>query len=170
MDETAFKLTYREVNHQRCIFEKMILLRYGSCEQAQKLLLAEREAMSCNSQEGQQRCQNFLNLSRQSARFSLQLTKADSPLPHSQELKVQVGSLFGLQQFILHQDTTQTTLLNDDMLKFDPKQTQPINNIYRVISDALKQFDSIGNFPFSEMIKAIMHFKIPTRRRSKKKK
>jgi len=169
MDETAFKLTYKELNNQRCVFEKMILLRYGSCEQAQKILLAEREGMSCLDQQGQQQCQYLLNLSRQKARFSLQLTKADSPLPHSQELKVQVGSLFGLQQIINHKDTTQTSTLNDDMLKFDPNQTQPIDNIYRVIMNALKEFNTVDNFPFSEMIKAVMHFKLPKRRRSKKK-
>ena len=169
MDEQAYKQTYHEVNNQRCVFEKMMLLRYGSCEQAQKLLLAERETMSCLSSSGQKNCQLLLNISRQKARFSLQITQANAPLPHAKELKVQAGSLYGLQQYLLHKDTSQTTELNDEKLKFDNKTSQPIPNIIKTINAALKQFNQIELFPYEQMIKSIMHFTLPTRRRSRKK-
>ncbi len=168
MNEDEYRNTYHQVNDQRCVFEKMVLLRYGSCEYSQKLLLAEREAMSCQSETAQKNCSYLLNSIRQNARFSLQLTSANTPLPHAQEIKVQAGGLYGLQQYLQHKNTAETKDLIDEKLKFNTANNQPIKNIYQTISLALQQFKEIKKFPYNEMVKAIKHFEIPSRKRKKR--
>ncbi len=170
MEEDIYRDTYRQVNHQRCVFEKMVLLRYGKCEHNQKILLAEREAMACKHKPAQEQCQLLLDRMRQNARFSLQLTQANQPLPHAKEVKVQVGGLFGLQQYLAHADPSQTEILTDDKLKFDNENSQPIPNIYAILQAALNEFEEIEKFPYNEMVIAINHFNIPPRKRKKRKK
>jgi hypothetical protein len=167
MNEDEYRSTYHQVNHQRCVFEKMVLLRYGNCEFNQKLLLAEREAMACQSEAAQKNCHLLLNTMRKNARFALQMTKTDSPLPHSKEVKVQAGGLYGLQQYLNHKNTAETEELSDDKLKFDNNASQPIKNIYKTVSDALDKFVQIKDFPYNEIVKAIIHFTIPSRKRKK---
>ncbi|MFK5891856.1 MAG: hypothetical protein QM504_01385 [Pseudomonadota bacterium] len=167
MNEDEYRNTYHQINHQRCVFEKMVLLRYGNCEFNQKLLLAEREAMACQSATAQKNCQLLLNTIRQNARFALQITKADSPLPHAKEIKVQAGGLFGLQQYLEHKNTALTEALSDEKLKFDNDSSQPIKNIHKTVSDALDKFIEIKYFPYNEIVKAIIHFTLPSRKRKK---
>jgi len=167
MNEDEYRNTYHQVNEQRCVFEKMVLLRYGNCEYNQKLLLAEREAMACQSESAQKQCLLLLNTMRQNARFALQITKADAPLPHSKEVKVQAGGLYGLQQYLKHKNTAETEELSDDKLKFDNENNQPINNINQTVKTALDRFGQIKDFPYNEIVKAIIHFTIPSRKRRK---
>jgi hypothetical protein len=167
MNEDEYRSTYHQVNHQRCVFEKMILLHYGHCEHSQKLLLAEREAMSCQSEPAQKQCQLLLNSIRQNARFSLQITQANEPLPHSKELKVQAGGLYGLQQYLEYKDTADIGELSDDKLKFDNSSSQPIKNIYATITQALEKFNHIKYLPYNEIVKAIKHFELPKRKKRK---
>lgn len=172
MNEDEYRSTYHQVNHQRCVFEKMILLRYGHCQYSQKLLLAEREAMSCQSTDAQKQCLLLLNSMRQNARFSLQITQANEPLPHAKELKVQAGGLYGLQQYLEYKDTADTEKLIDDKLKFasttdDSTVNQPIKNIYQTIRLALEKFNHIKYLPYSEIVKAIKHFELPSRKRKR---
>jgi hypothetical protein len=166
MNEDEYRNIYNHINHQRCIFEKTTLLSFGDCEHKHKIFLAEREAMSCKSKLGQLNCQLLLNEMRKNARFVLQITNTDQPLPHSKELRVQVGGLYGLQQYLDHNSTTDTQALNDDALRFD-HSSQPIKNIHEVISDAKEIFVDIKKFPYDEIVKAITHFNI--RKRKKKR-
>lgn len=167
MNEDEYRKTYHQVNHQRCVFEKMVLLRYGGCEHSQKLLLAEREAMACQSETAQKQCQLLLNTMRQNARFALQLTQADAPLPHAKEIKVQAGGLYGLQQYLKHKNTAKTEELSDNKLKFNTDSNQPIKNIYKTVAAAMDKFGQIKDFPYNEIVKAIIHFTIPARKRKK---
>ena len=169
MDEDQYRKTYQEVNQQRCVFEKLILLRYGSCQNAEKLFLAEREAMACHSTAGQTQCLQLLNELRQNARFSLHLTSLDGPLPHAQEIKVQAGGIFGLQQALKKEDTANTANLSDEKLRFDEEQKKPIDNVSQVIEQGLDKFGDFSNFPYSEIVKSILHFSLPKRRNSRKK-
>jgi len=138
-----------------------------SCEYNQKLLLAEREAMACQSETAQKQCQLLLNTMRINSRFALQITKADAPLPHAKEVKVQAGGLYGLQQYLKHKNTADTKELSDDKLKFINNSSQPISNIYKTITIAIERFAQIKDFPYNEIVKAIIHFTIPSRKRKK---
>lgn len=171
MDEDNYRSVYKEMNPTRCYFEKLILLRYGNCEQAKKLFLAEREAFACNSEGAQQQCFNLLERLRSNARFSLQVTQIDGQLPHGKEIKVQAGGLFGLQQLLSHQNVTQTEILHDDDAKFGTQSQlkAPIENVYATVNKALVEYKNFESIPYNEIVKSIIKFKLPDRKRKKKR-
>ena len=167
MNEDEYRSIYEDVNKQRCVFEKVTLLGFAGCEYSKKLLLAEREAMACTSKEAQPKCISLLNTMRKNARFALQVTKANEPLAHAKELKVQAGGLFGLQQYLTHKDTAAIEALSEDQFRFDNPANQPIKNIHHTVAEAITEFGEIKLFPYTEIVKAILHFKRPPRRKSK---
>ena len=171
MDEDQYRSTYKEMNPNRCYFEKLLLLRYGNCIEAKKLFLAEREAYACNSETAQKQCFELLERLRSNARFSLQITQVDGQLPHAKEIKVQVGGLFGLQQLLANENLTQTDILLDDDAKFGEQAQKhaPIENILATINEAVEQFKSLDNIPYNEIVKSIINFKLPDRKRKKKR-
>lgn len=171
MDEDNYRAVYKEMNPTRCYFEKLLLLRYGNCEQAKKLFLAEREAFACNSEDAQQKCLKLLENLRSNARFSLQVTQANGQLAHAKEIKVQAGGLFGLQQLLSNQNLTQTEVLHDDDAKFGEQAQKhaPIENVFATINEALAQYRELDSIPYNEIVKTIVNFKLPERKRKKKR-
>ena len=170
MDEEAYRAAYQRINQNRCVFEKMVLLRYGSCKNAKKLLLAEREAYACQSVSDQSKCQELLELMRNNARFSLQLTQVDGPLPHAKELKVQAGGLFGLQQLLNEKNAAQITSLYDDEAKFGEQPQTPVLNIVESVAQAETTYDTLEAIPYNELVKSIINFKLRERKKRTKKK
>ena len=144
MDETEYKERYKKINERPCIFAKAILRRCCNCRHAQKLLLAEREAMACLSATAQQRCERLLPLLRQKAAFALKLTHADGMLPHGKGVKVQGGSMLGLQQ----------------ELEANPIEESSVEDIYNLLDQAEAFYDSFEKFPFNEIVRNISHFKV----------
>ena len=171
MDEDQYRSTYKEMNPTRCYFEKLLLLRYGNCSEAKKLFLAEREAYACNSATAQAQCLKILERLRSNARFALQVTQIEGQLPHAKEIKVQVGGLFGLQQLLANENPTQTQVLHDDDAKFGEQAQKhaPIENIKATINDAIAQFNDLDSIPYNEVVKSIINFKLPDRKRRKKR-
>lgn len=144
MDESEYKTTYQKVNETPCAFSKALLRGCCGCRHAQKLLLAEREAMACLSSEAQQRCAALLPLLRHKATFALKLTHTDDELPYGKEIRVQCGSMLGLQQ----------------ELEANPIEEAKVEDIYNLIEQAIAFYDSFDNFPFNEMVRNISHFKV----------
>jgi len=171
MDEDQYRSAYKEMNPTRCYFEKLLLLRYGNCKQAKKLFLAEREAYACNSASDQQQCLKLLERLRSNARFALQITQVDGQLPHAKEIKVQVGGLFGLQQLLANENPSQTDVLLDDDAKFGEQAQKhaPIENVSGTINEAVRQFNDLDSIPYNEVVKSIINFKLPDRKRKKKR-
>ena len=60
--------------------------------------LADRECVSCKEEDSWKTCREFMQLLRVNAKFALKLTEIDGPLPHGKEIKVQNGSVIGLQK------------------------------------------------------------------------
>ena len=98
-------------------------------------------------------------------------TQIDGQLPHAKEIKVQAGGLFGLQQLLSHKNLTQTDILHDDDAKFGEQAQEhaPIENVYATISEAIVQYKELESIPYNEIVKAIVNFKLPERKRKKKK-
>jgi len=167
MNEDNYRQIYQDVNHQRCVFEKIILLRFARCEYKKKLLLAEREAASCGLKNAQVNCQLLLNTVRHNARFALQITKANEPLPHSKELKVQAGGLFALQQLLEEKSTLDIDELFDSKKRYDENYGPAISNIHQTVSAAIKKFGRVKEFPYTEMVKTILRFNLPSRRKKR---
>ncbi len=171
MDQDNYRSVYKEMNPTRCYFEKLLLLRYANCAQADKLFLADREAYGCHSAVAQQQCSRLLDNLRSNARFSLQVTQVNGPLPHAKEIKVQAGGMFGLQQLLTQENTAQTDILNDDDAKFGEQSQQhaPIKDVSGIINEAVTEYKELNAIPYNELVKAIVNFKLPERKRKKKR-
>ena len=125
MEEDQYRKTYNSFNELRCVYEKAINSRRCTCSASHRFNLADREGVSCQSKQGQQRCKNILELMRKNASFALKLPEADgSPLPHAKELKVQVGGLLGMQSLVFN----------------EKKDVQKVEDIDLILQSALEQY------------------------------
>jgi len=146
MDEKEFKATYRDYNDRPCVFAKALLSRCAGCSRAQKLNIAEREAMACQSEQALQQCRDLLPLLRAKALFALRLTNVVGPLPHGKEMKVQCGGLFGLR-------AAQAPTLEG-----------PVTDVYSLISAAVADYGDLQSLPYGEIVKAVVSYE-PRKRR-----
>lgn len=142
MEEQEYRDTYHNLNQRRCIFEKTINSRRCTCEKALRFHLADREGIACKSAAGNALCTELLNSMRHKARFALHLTRADAPLPHAKEIKVQTGGLLGLQA-LLHPEKA---------------EQQNIDNVLGLIDLALQRFGRLAELPYDGIIQAIVKF------------
>ncbi|MDH3900582.1 MAG: hypothetical protein OEU51_06000 [Gammaproteobacteria bacterium] len=142
MEEQEYRATYKSINQRRCIFEKAVNSRRCTCEQSARFCLADREGVACNSEDGNRRCIELLDTMRRNARFSLQLTHADGPLPHNKEIRVQTGGLLGLQQLLCPEQTDSGTVVN----------------IYGLVKQAVSTFGQLDALPYDRIIQSIVSF------------
>lgn len=150
MDEDKYRETYRTVNPLQCPFEKTLNSRRCQCSKMEKIHLADRECVGCLNKEAWQNCRDFLELLRSNAKFALKLTEAEDPLPHGKEIKVQNGSIIGLDKL------------------FNPENTDK-PNIYRLLNHALAKYNKFENLPLDQLMQSIVNFKARETRKDKKK-
>ena len=150
MDEDKYRETYRSVNPLQCPFEKTLNSRRCQCTKMEKLHLADRECVGCLDKTAWQNCLDFLQLLRINAKFALKLTEVDGPLPHGKEIKVQNGSVIGLQK-----------LFNPD--------TDNKPDIYLLLNQALAKYKLFENLPLDLLMQSIVKFKARETRKDKKK-
>ena len=142
MEEQEYKDTYHNINKRRCRFEKTINSRRCTCKKAQRFHLADREGIACKSAAGNALCTELLDGMRHKARFALHLTRADAPLPHAKEIKVQTGGLLGLQA-LLHPGKA---------------ADQTVDNVIGLIDLALQRYGSLAELPYDGIIQSILKF------------
>ncbi len=142
MDEKEFKKAFKDVNDAPCVFAKAILRRCCRCSRAQKLFIAEREAVACKSPGARQRCAEVLEVLHSKAIFALHLPHPETILPHGKALKVQCGGMLGLQMALL------------------PGQpdTEIVEDINGLLDNALEDYGTVEALPYSEVVKGITSF------------
>lgn len=150
MDEDKYRETYRSVNPLQCPFEKTLNSRRCQCTKMERIHLADRECVGCTEKQAWQNCLDFLELLRNNAKFALKLTEIESPLPHGKEIKVQNGSIIGLQKL------------------FNPEsESKP--DIYQLLNQALTIYQNFENLPLDQLMQSIVSFKARATRKDKKK-
>lgn len=151
MDEDKYRETYRTVNPLQCPFEKSLNSRRYKCTKMEKIHLADRECVGCIDKQAWQNCRDFLELLRKNALFALKITEVDGqPLPHGKEIKVQSGSIVGLQKL------------------FNP-ESEDKPDIYHLLQKALDEYKLFANLPLDQLMQSIVHFKARATRKDKKK-
>ena len=143
MDEKEYKLVRSKLITKPCSFEKSILALKTQCSKATKKNIAEREVVMCASAQYAGRCESWLVLLRQKAQFSLQISEQVSILPHSKEMKVQVGGILGLCK-MLEKGT--------DELNFQP-------DVFEILEACNERIGSFEHLPFTEIIREIVQFR-----------
>lgn len=137
MDQDAFRETYREVNQRFCAFEKSVLTDQCRCSQAERFCIAEREGVHCNSDAGQARCLQVLQLLREHARFALRTDEDRAMLPHGKAIRIQVGGMRGLHQLL------------------DETDDDRVDDVFDLLQRAEHRWGTLESLPFSELMPAI---------------
>ena len=155
MDEDQYRATYKELNPNRCIFEKAITNQRCDCSLKRKFVLATRECVACQSEVALKRCTRVLDSIRNNARFSLKVVTIDGPMPHNKELQVQAGGMLALQHLLA--DTPD-----------DNDHAKQLVNIHQTMEDALTKYGSSEELPFGEIVKGIVNYQSRPKRNKKK--
>ncbi len=158
MDEDAYREVYKEVNSNRCVFEKAINNRRCDCEKKIRKLIATREAIGCQSLVDLAYCTEFLDTMRKKARFSLRVVTIDGPMPHNKELQVQAGGCLQLQKILFPEEAA---VCADTVYEQSPAAT----NIYAIVNAALKKYGRIEQFPYGEIVQGIVNYKSRKKRK-----
>ena len=148
MEEDQYKSIYRSVNQQKCVFEKAINTRRCGCARSHRFCLADREGVACNSPAALDRCTAFLGQLRDRARFALHQPTIGGPLPHTKEIKVQLGGVHGLAHALA------------------PGSATPVPDIDATLCEALGRFETIADLPYCEIMHTLVHFELRARRGS----
>jgi hypothetical protein len=113
------------------------------CLMSTKKNIAEREVVLCSSEHASARCNDWLRVLRQKAQFSLHIPNQTSILPHSKEMKVQVGGILGLYK----------------LLELEPcEDGSP--DIFRALETCADRISSFEDAPFEEIIREVVHFQL----------
>jgi hypothetical protein len=140
MDETAYRQALTSSIPRHCPFERSVLTHCAECSRAEKHNIAEREAVSCNSEEARKGCIALHDSLRHNFKFALGKSHIDGPLPHAQEMRIQCGGLKGLQ-FIL-----------------DGKDQ--VEDINVSLAMAQQKFGELADFPYAQIVRwATTHYK-----------
>ena len=143
MDENEYKLIRDELKEFPCAFEKSILALKTQCPQARKKNIAEREIVRCTSSHYATRCADWLVLLRKKSQFALKIPEFTPILPHSKEMKVQVGGMIGLCE-MLGIDTAE--------MGFQP-------NVFAILENCSEQITNIEELSFEKIVREVVHFK-----------
>lgn len=139
---------YREARQSAialpCPFERALLSRCVVCFKARQLLLAEREAISCTEERACAQCGAFYDALHENARFALH-TEPNQPWPFGKEIRAQCGGVRGLAEAM------------------DKQAGLPVD-VALMVNEALLRYDTIGAFPYSEIMRAVVHYQPRPRR------
>ena len=143
-NEDAYKQARESAIGLACPFERGLLSRCVMCFKAKRLLLAEREAISCTEQPACDLCQAFYNAVHHNARFALHMDP-HQPWPFGKEIRAQCGGVLGLKEALgsTHEEATDVAAL---------------------IAQGIERFGAIDRFPYSEMMRSVVHYE-PRKRR-----
>jgi len=139
MDEEQYREAYKKENESPCAFERAILRRCGTCNTAQRLNLAEREAVKCLSESARQQCKEFLITVREKSAFAIGEQNPGEKLPFGKEIKIQCGSIAGL-------------------INAAGKESKELG-IHTLIHAATTIGGSVENLPFEKIVREVSAFK-----------
>lgn len=144
-NEDAYKLARRAYIEYSCPFERALLSRCVSCSRSRKLNLAEREAIACGDPAVREHCMTFYHALHDNAQFALKINP-DAPWPFGKEIRAQCGGVRGLAE-ALNTEGNENTDTAETVLR------------------ALEQFGTCEQFPYSQIMRAVVHYE-PRKRRS----
>lgn len=143
-NEDAYKLARKAYIEHSCPFERALLSRCVNCDRSRKLNLAEREAIACGDTAVREHCLTFYRALHDNAQFSLKINP-DAPWPFGKEIRAQCGGVLGLAEAV-------------------GAVGEPATDIAATVMQAHERFGSSSAFPYSEIMRAVVHYE-PRKRR-----
>ena len=144
-NEDAYKLARKAYIEFSCPFERALLSRCVGCTRSRKLNLAEREAIACGDAVMREHCLTFYQALHENAQFALKINP-DTPWPFGKEIRAQCGGVRGLAEAM---DTA-----GDES-----------TDIAATVLQGKEHFGGCAEFPYSEIMRAVVHYE-PRKRRS----
>jgi hypothetical protein len=118
------------------------------CGRSRKLNLAEREAIACGDPVVREHCLAFYQALHENAQFALKINP-DAAWPFGKEIRAQCGGILGLREILSN------------------AEGDPGTDISHLVNVALLRYGDIADFPYSEIMRAIVHYE-PRKRRGDK--
>lgn len=143
-NEEAYRQARESAIALPCPFERALLARCVGCHKAHQLLLAEREAITCTEVAANALCKDYHRALHEAARFALHMDPK-APWPFGKEIRAQCGGALGLRDALGHPDT------------------EPADYAH-LIAEALTRYGEVAAFPYSEIMRAVVHYE-PRKRR-----
>ncbi|MDZ4202379.1 MAG: hypothetical protein U1C96_09575 [Gallionella sp.] len=134
MDEAAFRQRLAAMEQRPCAFAKAVLTRCVSCARSERVQIAEREIILCQSAASCSRCVELHDHLRHGFSFALKRLHEDEPLPHAQEMRIQCGGLKGLRQVMVG----------------DPV----VDDVDALLADAWQKWSGAAAIPYSAVVHA----------------
>jgi hypothetical protein len=145
-NEDAYRDARESTIAIKCPFERALLAKCSNCSLAKRLLLAEREAISCTEEAANAECKAFHQALHVNARFALQMDPA-APWPFGKEIRAQCGGVLGLK-----------VVLDDG---------SDMADIHGLLAEGIARFGGVEQLPYSEIMRAVVHYE-PRKRRNDK--
>lgn len=95
-DEDAFGDAVGSIGSDACPFGQAIHAGCAACPLADRVLVAERELMTCRSPADRDRCIDLHEAIRRRSPFALGLARLPDRMTHAQELRIQCGGVAGI--------------------------------------------------------------------------
>ncbi|MBW8365296.1 MAG: hypothetical protein K0M39_12160 [Rhizobium sp.] len=143
-NEDAYRLARKAYIEYSCPFERALLSRCVSCDRSRKLNLAEREAIACSDPTVREHCLAFYQDLHENAQFALRINP-DAPWPFGKEIRAQCGGVRGLSAAL-------------------DGPTDEATDIAASVLQGRARFGDIADFPYSEIMRAVVHYE-PRKRR-----
>lgn len=137
-NEDAYREARQTAIDLACPFERALLSRCAACFKSRRLLLAEREAITCTEGAANALCIAFNEALHQNARFALHMDP-EQPWPFGKEIRAQCGGILGLR----------AALGEDPSVEAD---------VARLTVEASTRYPSLEEWPYSEIMRAVAHF------------
>ena len=163
-DEDAFRRQREAALGHACPFERALLARCAACGLARSVLLAEREAIGCQSQAASERCRAYHDELRTASRFALRVD-ASAPWPFSKEILLQCGGLIGLRQALddAGGNADGEGDGGEDSAAGSAEPDAPVDDADALLQRALARWGSLEALPYSRVIRAVIRHQ-PRRR------
>jgi hypothetical protein len=146
-NEDAYRQARETAIDLPCPFERALLSRCVACFKSRKLLLAEREAITCSEREANSRCKVFHEALHHNARFALHMDP-HQPWPFGKEIRAQCGGVLGLKAVLSQGEEVEA-------------------DVAELVSQGIEKFKDVDRFPYSEIMRAVAHYE-PRKRRDNK--
>lgn len=137
MDEHEFEKTYRNYTHELCPFQRAILNATSTCKLCQKVIIAEREAVTCADANARHVCRLFIQKLKENAGFALKHLEKDAPMPNNKELKLLCGGLQGLGEILAE------------------THHAPVTDVSTLLLLSVNQYGHVEQIPYHRLVRAI---------------
>lgn len=144
-NETAYRLARKAYIEYNCPFERALLSLCVRCDRSRKVNLAEREAIGCGDPAMREHCLIFYRDLHENAQFALRINPG-VPWPFGKEIRAQCGGVRGLSAAL------------------DGPADGTVDVALTVLQGQ-ERFGEIADFPYSEIMRAVVHYE-PRKRRS----